>query len=136
MSSPPHSRPARLARKRRLLAAARCLVVASEVAETSSLAAREAAACGTPVVALDRGALAETVRHGETGLLVARPDELAAALAAVGTIERARCRAEAEARFAAERMIDGYVAIYRRLLDRHPAVGSEPAAVVAAECRS
>lgn len=126
--------PVGLARKRRLLAAARCLVVASEVAETSSLSAREAAACGTPVVALDRGALSETVRHGETGLLVARPDELGNALIAVDAIEPARCRAEAEARFSAERMIDGYVAIYRRLLDRRP-VGTAGAPAGAAESR-
>src|SRR5437016_7300098 len=36
-------------RKQKLLAGARCLVVASQVAETSSLAAMEALACGTPV---------------------------------------------------------------------------------------
>ena len=43
--------PVAFNQKRRLLAAARCLVVPSLVAETSSLVAMEAASCGTPVVA-------------------------------------------------------------------------------------
>jgi glycosyltransferase involved in cell wall biosynthesis len=49
------------ARKRRLLAAARCLLVPSLVAETSSLVAREASAAGTPVVAFESGAMNQTV---------------------------------------------------------------------------
>ncbi|NHV87620.1 glycosyltransferase, partial [Escherichia coli] len=49
--------PVGFARKRRLLSAARCLLVPSLAAETSSLVAREAAACGTPVVAFPSGAL-------------------------------------------------------------------------------
>ena len=39
-------------------------------AETFCLAALEAQAAGLPVVASARGALSETVRHGETGLLI------------------------------------------------------------------
>src|SRR5690606_1063450 len=48
-----------LGRKRRLLAAARCVVVPSLVPETSSLVAMEALASGTPVVAFPVGALAD-----------------------------------------------------------------------------
>lgn len=108
--------PVGLVAKQRLLARARCLVVASEIDETSSLVAREAAACGTPVVALARGALPETVSHGRTGLLVDNPGQLAGALLRIGCIDRAACRAEAEVRFDAEHMIDGYIARYREVL--------------------
>lgn len=108
--------PVGLAGKRALLAAARCLIVASTVAETSSLVAREAAAAGTPVVALDRGALGETVEHGFTGLVVPEPGDLAAAIRAVGRIDPAVCRAAARRRFSAARMAEETIALYRRLI--------------------
>ena len=63
------SDPWGFARKRRLLTAARCLLVPSLAEETSSLVAREAAACGTAVIATSRnGALRDTVLPGRTGL--------------------------------------------------------------------
>jgi glycosyltransferase involved in cell wall biosynthesis len=105
------------AEKRRLLAAARCLIVASTIDETSSLVAREAAASGTPVVALDRGALAETVEHGRTGLIVAEPGDLAAAIQAVGTINPATCRAVARLRFSAAAMAERTITLYRDLAE-------------------
>jgi hypothetical protein len=46
-----------LRRKRRFLTAARCLLMPSQIAETSSLGAMEAMACGTPVIAFPVGAL-------------------------------------------------------------------------------
>src|SRR5262249_25501474 len=69
--------PVGLARKRRLLSAARCLLVPSLVPETSSLVAMEALACGTPVIAFPSGALAEIVEHGRTGFLVKNETEMA-----------------------------------------------------------
>ncbi|PYQ58699.1 MAG: glycosyltransferase family 4 protein, partial [Acidobacteria bacterium] len=107
--------PLGLARKRRLLAAARCLIVPSRVAETSSLVAMEALACGTPVVAFRAGALPEIVEHGRTGFLVADVPEMARALRDVETLAPAVCREEAERRFSAETMISRYFDLYRQL---------------------
>jgi glycosyltransferase involved in cell wall biosynthesis len=107
--------PVGLARKRRLLAAARCLVVPSRIAETSSLVAMEALACGTPVVAFRAGALPEIVEHGRTGLLVADRRAMARALREVPAIDPAVCRGEAERRFSAGTMISRYFDLYRRL---------------------
>jgi glycosyltransferase involved in cell wall biosynthesis len=102
-------------RKRRFLAAARCLLLPSLVPETASLVAMEALACGTPVVAFPNGALAEIVEHGRTGFLVRDVDEMAGAIDAAATIDPERCRAAARGRFPLDRMIDGYFAVYHRL---------------------
>jgi glycosyltransferase involved in cell wall biosynthesis len=104
------------ARKRRLLAAARCLLVPSLVPETSSLAAREALASGTPVVAFPAGALPEIVEHGRTGWLVRDVEEMAEAIHAAGDLDPVVCRRAAEERCSAERMIAAYLATYRRVL--------------------
>jgi len=102
-------------RKRRLLAAARCVVVSSLVPETSSLAAREALASGTPVIALRRGALPEIVRHGITGFLVDDEHGLADAIRLAPTLDPSRCRDSTRERLSLERMTGHYLALYRRL---------------------
>ena len=103
------------ARKRRMLASARCLLVPSLAEETSSLVAMEALACGTPVVAFRAGALPGIVRDGVTGFLVDDAAGMADAIGRVGTLDRAACRADAVARFSAERMTGEYLALYGRL---------------------
>jgi hypothetical protein len=107
--------PVGLARKRRLLAAARCLVVPSLVPETSSLVAMEALACGTPVVAYPTGALPEIVEHGRTGFIVENPAQMARAIHESAQLDHAVCRAAARERFSAERMIGQYLSLYQRL---------------------
>ncbi len=104
-------------RKRRLLAEARCLLVPSLVAETSSLVAMEAASCGTPVIAFDQGALAEVVEHGVTGLIVDGVAGMADAIGRVGEIDPEACRQAARARFSLERMTAAYFARYQALAD-------------------
>ncbi|HKV07235.1 MAG TPA: glycosyltransferase family 4 protein [Thermoanaerobaculia bacterium] len=107
--------PLGLARKRRLLAAARCLVIPSQVAETSSLVAMEALACGTPVVAFRVGALPEIVEPGRTGFLVSGVEEMAEAIRQAETIDRRECRRAAEERFSADLMVSRYLNLYQDL---------------------
>ena len=101
--------------KRRFLNAARCLVIPSLAAETSSLVAMEALACGTPVVAFPNGALPDVVRHGKTGFLVNDVDEMAEAIVAASRLDAEICRAEARQRFSLDRMISSYMDAYRAL---------------------
>src|SRR5262249_17759120 len=77
--------------KHRLLCGAKALLVTSQVAETSSLVAMEAAASGTPVIAFRHGALTEVVREGITGFLVDRVQEAVQALNHIGETNPAAC---------------------------------------------
>jgi glycosyltransferase involved in cell wall biosynthesis len=102
-------------KKQQLLASARCLVVTSLVEETSSLVAMEAMACGTPVVALRRGALAQIVDHGRTGFLVDSAEQLADAILAATQLSTKACRQRAEKLFSAECMTTRYLSLYSQL---------------------
>jgi glycosyltransferase involved in cell wall biosynthesis len=115
-------------RKRALLAAARCLLVASLVPETSSLVALEALAAGTPVVAFGKGALPEVIEHGRTGFLASNMHELVDGIRAAQAIDPAQCRAVARARFSLPRMVDRYLAVYRALADGQSAASLQTAA--------
>jgi glycosyltransferase involved in cell wall biosynthesis len=101
--------------KRKLLAMARCVLIPSLTEETSSLVAREALAAGTPVIALARGALRETIAYGKTGFLVNNADEMAAAMPRARFLDPERCREEARRRFPLSRTIEQYFALYRSL---------------------
>lgn len=100
---------------RDVLAGARCLLVPSLAPETSSLVAMEALACGTPVIAYRAGALPEIVEDGVTGFLVDDLHGMVRALRDVASISRARCRAEAEARFDFRVTASAYLRRYAEL---------------------
>ena len=108
--------PVGFSRKRRLMSAARCVLIPSLAAETSSLVAMEAAACGTPVIAFRSGALSDTIEHERTGLLVADETEMAEAIARIGQIHAETCRSVARARFSSAAMTGAYIARYQTLL--------------------
>lgn len=110
--------PLDFARKRRLLAGARCVLLPTVAPETSSLVAMEAIACGTPVVAFARGAIPEIVEDGVTGFLVHDARQMAEAIDACAGLDPERCRAIARDRFALERMTRRYLDAYRQLAAR------------------
>ena len=101
--------------KRRLLAAARCLLVPSLVAETSSLVAMEAASCGTPVIAFRTGALPEVVEDGRTGCVVDDVAGMAEAIRRADSISPDTCRDTAQRRFGMDRMAAAYLERYHSL---------------------
>jgi len=104
-----------LGRKTELLAQARCLLIPSLFAETSSLVAMEAISSGTPVIAFRSGALPEVVDHGVTGFIVDSQDEMVAAVRRIGEISPATCRDVARRRFDSSRMVRDYLKLYESL---------------------
>ena len=84
--------------------------------EPFGLSVIEALACGTPVIAINRGSMPELIDHGVTGFLVDDVAQAIAAIGRIGEIDRAACRRAAEARFSVDRMADRYLDLYRALL--------------------
>jgi glycosyltransferase involved in cell wall biosynthesis len=103
-------------RKRRLMAAARCVLIPSRVEESSSLVAMEALASGTPVIAFRVGALPEIIEHGLTGFLVDDVEGMTEAILEVGKIDPRDCRRAAEQRFSADRAMTGYLEAFQRVV--------------------
>jgi glycosyltransferase involved in cell wall biosynthesis len=111
------SQPAR----RKLLGSAQAVLLTSQVEETSSLVAMEAAASGTPVVAFRRGALPEIVQDGTTGFLVEGVVGAVAALRRIREINSQACREHARKSFSCNTMAQAYVALYERVISREAA---------------
>jgi glycosyltransferase involved in cell wall biosynthesis len=82
--------------------------------EPFGLAAAEAQACGTPVVAFGRGGLGEVIVDGVTGFLVPPDDAQAAAEAAAKAagISRRSCRKHAEDELDLELSLDAHERLY------------------------
>jgi glycosyltransferase involved in cell wall biosynthesis len=70
-------------------------------------------ACGTPVIATNRGAVPEVIEHGRSGIIVENYREMGEALSAADGLDPLECRRYVEERFSPERMVADYVAAYR-----------------------
>jgi glycosyltransferase involved in cell wall biosynthesis len=105
--------------KVKLYGGARALLYPIQSREPFGLVLAEAMACGTPVAALDRGAVREMVEDGVTGIVFRDLEQMVEGLPAVFALDRRRVRARAVDRFGVNRMTDEYVAVYRQLVDAH-----------------
>ena len=104
------------AQKVELLRNAAALVFPIQWDEPFGLVMIEAMACGTPVLAVRRGSVAEVVDDGVTGFTAATPDELAPLLMQARALNRRKVREHAAARFGHRKMVDDCLALYRALL--------------------
>jgi glycosyltransferase involved in cell wall biosynthesis len=100
-----------------LYGGARALLYPVRTAEPFGLVLAEAMACGTPVAALDLGAVREVVDDGLTGCVFTTLDEMSEGLDRVLSLDRRQVRARALARFGVARMAAEYEAIYGRILN-------------------
>jgi len=106
--------------KEALLRGARALLFPIDWREPFGLVMIEAMACGTPVIAWNRGSVPEVIDHGVTGYIVDSEEEALAALSTIDRLDRHTVRAVFERRFAARTMARAYVDLYARLLDSRP----------------
>lgn len=113
------------AEKAVLLGGARALLYPVQAGEPFGLVLAEAMTCGTPVAALDRGAVREIVDDGRTGRVFDSLDALVDGLPSVLALDRARVRAQAVDRFSSDRMVDAYVAVYAQLAAARLAVSAQ-----------
>ena len=107
--------------KVKLYGGARALLYPIQTREPFGLVLAEAMACGTPVAALDRGAVREVVDQGVTGLIFNDLEEMARGLPRVFDLDRRRVHERAVARFGTKRMVDEYIAVYTRIVEAHRA---------------
>jgi glycosyltransferase involved in cell wall biosynthesis len=94
--------------KNTYLKQAKALLFPIEWDEPFGMVMIEAMACGTPVIAFNRGAVPEVINK-ETGIIVNTPDEMAAALNSSQHINRSACREQAFKRFDVNKIANDYL---------------------------
>jgi len=85
--------------------------------EPFGLSVVEAMACGTPVIAFNRGSMPELITPGVNGFLVNDENEAVNALLDVPKIDRSLCRKVVEERFTSDRMVRDYIEVYTRIVN-------------------
>lgn len=107
---------ANLERKIELYQNAKALLFPTQYDEVFGLVMIEAMSCGTPVIGWNNGAVPEVVQHGETGFVVSSVEEMTRAINDIDAIERKACRERVEKLFSVEKMVQGYLKVYERII--------------------
>jgi glycosyltransferase involved in cell wall biosynthesis len=104
--------------RNRLLKQAYALLHPINFNEPFGLSVVESMACGTPVIAYNRGSMSELIEDGKTGFLVTTVAEAITAVARIKEINRADCRRRVEQRFTVDRMVEEYIQVYETILEK------------------
>lgn len=115
--------------KASFLGEARALLFPIDWPEPFGLVMIEAMACGTPVLAFNRGAVPEVIENGVNGFIVESEDEAVRKVGALLALDRAAVRRSFEGRFTAERMAKDYVKLYKKLMAINSLPKSRPVMV-------
>jgi glycosyltransferase involved in cell wall biosynthesis len=86
--------------------------------EPFGLSIVEAMACGTPVIAFNRGSMPEIIQNGINGFIVSSMDEMVDRIKDIMNISREGCRKTVESRFTQERMVKEYIEVYKEILKK------------------
>ncbi len=110
------------------LSGAKALLFPIDWSEPFGLVMIEAMACGTPVIAFNRGSVPEVIDHGVTGFICENVEGAVDALTRLDTLSRTQIRAQFEERFSAHAMARHYVATYTELVNATGAAAMRDAA--------
>lgn len=110
--------------KRAFLSGATALLFPIDWPEPFGLAMIEALACGTPVIAFNRGSVPEVIEQGVTGYIVDDVAGAVDALTRIDALSRPVIRKHFSRRFSARLMAQHYVDVYIRLLRAASHLGS------------
>jgi len=103
--------------KPEFLSGAHALLFPIDWPEPFGLVMIESMACGTPVIAFNRGSVPEVIDHGVSGFIVHDEASAVAALENLDTLNRDKVRATFDRRFTARRMAEDYVDLYEELCE-------------------
>jgi len=98
--------------KGRFLGRAKALLFPIQWGEPFGIVMTEALACGTPVIAMNHGAVPEVIRHGETGFICSTMDDMISSVEKIRAINRKNCRMDCESRFSSQVIVEQYLNIH------------------------
>lgn len=105
------------AQKPAFLSGAHALLFPIDWPEPFGLVMIESMACGTPVIAFNRGSVPEVMEDGLTGFVVENEAQAIASIGRLGELDRSKVRQRFEQRFTARRMAEDYVDVYASLCE-------------------
>jgi len=108
--------PVGAGRRQTLLGGAKALLHLIHFDEPFGLSVVESMACGTPVIAYNRGSMPEIIQHGKTGFIVDDEQDAIAAVDKISTLDRRDCRNDIEKRFSSRHMAQKYVEVYNQII--------------------
>ncbi len=101
-----------------LLQGAKALLFPTQYDETFGLVMIEAMSCGTPVIAWRNGSVPEVIADGKTGYIVDSVEGMVKAIASIDRISREATRHRAVTFFSQQKMTQGYLRVYERVIAR------------------
>jgi glycosyltransferase involved in cell wall biosynthesis len=102
--------------RNRLLGKALALLHPINFNEPFGLSVIEAMACGTPVIAYNRGSMPEIIEDGKNGYLCEGLDAAIQCVSQIAEIERSYCHHYVKKHFTVTKMVEKYIAVYEAIL--------------------
>lgn len=103
----------------KLLGGAYALLHPIFFAEPFGLSVVESMACGTPVIAFNKGSMPEIIQNGKNGFIVSNVKEAIKSLGQILKIDRQCCRNIVEEKFSVDRMVDDYIKVYQKIIEEN-----------------
>ena len=104
-------------KRQKILGGALALLHLIHFDEPFGLSVVESMACGTPVIAYNRGSMPELIQHNKTGFIVDDVDDAVQAVDKICTLKRQACRNNVEKRFTTQHMAHKYIEVYQKVLE-------------------